>query len=90
MQDCKTSDTNLERYGDRNYNNKSTVAQTRLLLDGTAGSNNMERSKITCLKKNGVDHSCKVPSIGGKRQPTITQSYGLDHLGDLIRKGRDI
>lgn len=77
----KMKQTNLERYGDENYNNRESASKT--MIDRYGGIGNASeviksKQKQTMIDKYGKDNCMHVDSIKNKIRKNNLEKYGVD------------
>jgi len=75
----KNKKTNLEKYGNENYNNRMKSKKTNLEKYGNEYYNNRKKSKNTCLEKYGVDSYFKTNKFKDDSIKTNLERYGVDN-----------
>ena len=89
----KRKKTNLERYGDENYNNMSKNKQTKISNHGSATYNNREKAKQTCLIKYGESNQSKNATVRLKISEALKghqQSVETKNKISLKNKGKKL
>lgn len=75
----KSSETKLNKYGDRNYCNIEKFNDTMIKLYNDINYNNPDKYKKTCLEIYGVDNASKSNIIKNKIIETSRIKYGVDN-----------
>lgn len=84
----KRKTTNLERYGDENYNNRPKVKITKLQCYGDENYNNPKKAKQTNILKYGVEHPNQLPDHLQKTIDTNIKKYGVDYMLRVSNLGK--
>ena len=74
----KIKETKIERYNDKNYNNRKKCKETKLERYNDENYNNIEQYKNTCLEKYNVDNISKVQSFKDKKSKTLNLNYNVN------------
>lgn len=77
----KMKQTNLERYGDENFNNREIANKTLLERYGGVGNASeiiKSKQQQTCLERYGVNNGMKVKEIVSKIKANNKKEYGVE------------
>lgn len=75
----KRKKTNLEKYGDENYQNVQKIKKTKLERYGNENYTNRNKAKKTFIEKYGVDNPSKICGVKEKKQNAFISKYGVDN-----------